>query len=152
MPALILPDPFLHLLTPFASCFRAPSAANFAVLVAGWVPCLGRRTITAVVLAAGAGETCHLSVFHRFFTRAQWSLDQLGQVLFTLAVRWVPADEPLYLLGDDTLARKGGKCIALGSMHHNPLHSTRAKPLPGPSHSSASATCGWCSPSGCPCP
>ena len=129
MPALILPDTFLSLLTAFAPCFHAPSAAHFTVLVAGWVHCLGRRTITAVVLAAGAVGTAHISIFHRFFARAQWSLDQVGQVLFTLALRWLPPEQPLYLLGDDTLARKGGKCIALGSMHHDPLRSTARKPF-----------------------
>jgi len=129
MPTLILPDSFRALLAGFAPCFHAPSYANFTVLVAGWVHCLGRRTVTAVVLAAGAVETQHVSTFHRFFTRAQWSLDQVGRVLFTLALPWIPADHDLLLLGDDTLACKGGKCIALGSMHHDPLHSTRRKPF-----------------------
>jgi hypothetical protein len=129
MPTLILPDTFLALLTPFASCFHAPSAANFRVLVAGWIHCLGRHTVTAVVLAAGAVGERHVSVFHRFFARAQWSLDQVGRVLLTLALPWLPDGAPLLLLGDDTLARKGGKCIALGSMHHDPLLSTVKKPV-----------------------
>jgi hypothetical protein len=71
----------------------------------------------------------HISVFHRFFTRAQWALDGLGRVLFQLAVTWLPDDEPLLLLLDDTLARKGGKCISLASMHHDPLLSTARKPF-----------------------
>jgi hypothetical protein len=129
MPTVILPDRFRRLVTACAAGFHAPSAANFALLVAGWVHCLGRHTVTAVVLAAGATGTRHISVFHRFFTRAQWSLDQVGHGLFRLALRWIPADEPLYLLGDDTLARKTGKCIALGSMHHDPLRSTGRKPF-----------------------
>jgi hypothetical protein len=129
MPALILPDSFLHLLTAFAPCFHAPSYANFTALLAGWVHCLGRHTVTAVVLAAGAMETQHVSTFHRFFARAQWSLDQVGRVLFMLALPWIPAGQDVLLLGDDTLARKGGKCIALGSMHHDPLRSSRAKPF-----------------------
>ena len=129
MPRLILPDTFLALLAAFAPCFHAPSAATFTVLLAGWVHCLGRRTVTAVVLAAGAVGERHISVFHRFFARAPWSLDQVGRVLFTLAIRWIPSEQPLLLLGDDTLARKGGKCIALGSMPHDPLRSTGKKPF-----------------------
>lgn len=39
----------------------------------------------------------------------------------------MPADEPLTVLLDDTLARKGGKAIALGSMHHDPLRSSGHK-------------------------
>src|SRR6476660_2085923 len=112
MPALILPDSFLTLLPAFAPCFHAPTAANFTLVVAGWIHCLGRRTVTAVALASGAVGQQHISTLHRFFARAQWSLDAVGFVLFTLALRWIPASEPLFLLGDDTLARKGGKCIA----------------------------------------
>jgi hypothetical protein len=129
MPNLILPDSFRLLVATLTVCFHAPSASNFCVLIAGWVHCLGRHTVTAVVLAAGATGGRHISVFHRFFARARWSLDQVGRGLFSLALRWIPADEPLYLLGDDTLARKTGKCIALGSMHHDPLRSTGRKPF-----------------------
>jgi hypothetical protein len=97
--------------------------------VLGWVQCLERRTLTAVALASGAVGVRHISVFHRFFARAQWSLDALGQVVFQHALRWLPAEQPLYLLGDDTLARKQGKCVSLASMHHDPLLSTARKPF-----------------------
>src|SRR5262249_21721968 len=70
-----------------------------------------------------------LSVFQRFFTRAPWSLDALGRVLFTLALAWVPADQPLLVLVDDTLARKHGPGISLATMHHDPLLSTAKKPF-----------------------
>lgn len=85
--------------------------------------------MTAVVLASGALDRRHISVFHRFFTRAQWALDGLGRVLFQLAVTWLAEGEPLLLVLDDTLARKGGKCISLASMHHDPLLSTARKPF-----------------------
>ena len=126
---LMVPDTFVVLLATFHSCFTAPSYANFEILVAGWVHCLGRRTITAVTLASGALGTRHVSAFHRFFSRARWNLDAVGRVLFTLAVAWIPIDQPLLVLIDDTLARKSGKCIALGSMHHDPLLSTGRKPF-----------------------
>ena len=41
----------------------------------------------------------------------------------------LPGDQPLVVLGDDTLARKGGKSIALASMHHDPLLSSARKPF-----------------------
>jgi SRSO17 transposase len=125
----MVPDSFVVLLAAFHPCFTAPSHCNFQLLVTGWVHCLGRRTITAVTLASGAVGTRHVSAFHRFFSRARWNLDAVGRVLCTLAVAWIPADQPLYVLIDDTLARKRGKCIALGSMHHDPLLSTARKPF-----------------------
>ena len=125
----ILPETFRVLLLAFQPCFTGPSYHNFEALVAGWVHCLGRRTVTAVALASGALSQRHISVFHRFFTRARWNLDALGQVVFTLALGWIPADQPLFVLVDDTLARKGGKGISLASMHHDPLLSSARKPF-----------------------
>ena len=125
----MLPETFSPLLTAFRPCFGAPSYRNFRIIVTGWIHCLGRRTVTAVALASGGLDRRHISVFHRFFTRAQWALDGLGRVLFQLAVRWLAEGEPLLLVLDDTLARKSGKCISLASMHHDPLLSTARKPF-----------------------
>ena len=106
MPAGIVPESFLGLLATFAGGLTAPTYRTFELLVVGWVHCLGRRTITAVALASGAVGRRHISVFHRFFSRAAWALDDLGRILFGLAAAWIPADGPLYLVIDDTLARK----------------------------------------------
>ena len=124
-----LPPTFAGLLATFQPCFTAPSWRTFCRLVAGWVQCPGRRTLTAVAVASGALGQRHIAVFHRFFSRARWSLDALGHVLFTLAVAWVPSEQPLIVPGDDTLARKSGKSIALASMHHDPLLSSARKPF-----------------------
>src|SRR5918998_823501 len=129
MPEIILPGPFVGLLAAFEPCFSAPSYRTFSLLVAGWIHCLGRRTVTAVAVASGGVDQRHISVFHRFFSRARWSLDALGQVVFRLALRWIPADQPLVVLVDDTLARKTGTGIGLATMHHDPLLSTARKPF-----------------------
>src|SRR5215210_1597789 len=129
MPEIILPSTFVGLLVAFEPCFHAPSCRTFRLLVAGWIHCLGRRTITAVAVASGGVERCHISVFHRFFSRATWSLDAVGQVVFRLALRWIPTDQPLYVLIDDTLARKTGKGISLATMHHDPLLSSARRPF-----------------------
>ncbi len=129
MPEVILPSPMVGLLAAFEPCFHAPSYRIFRLVVAGWIHCLGRRTITAVALASGGVGPRHISVFHRFFARNQWSLDAVGQVVFRLALRWIPTDQPLYVLIDDTLARKTGKGISLATMHHDPLLSSARKPF-----------------------
>ena len=81
MPEIILPSPLVGLLAAFEPCFHAPTYRDFRLVVAGWMHCLGRRTITAVALASGGVGQRHISVFHRFFTRATWSLDAVGQVV-----------------------------------------------------------------------
>jgi hypothetical protein len=129
MPEIILPSTMVSLLVAFEPCFSAPSSRTFGLVVAGWIHCLGRRTITAVALASGGVEQHHISVFHRFFSRATWSLDALGQVVFRLALPWIPSDQPLVVLIDDTLARKTGKGISLATMHHDPLLSSARRPF-----------------------
>jgi hypothetical protein len=129
MPEIILPSAMVGLLGAFEPCFHAPTYRVFQLVVAGWMHGLGRRTITAVALASGGVGGRHISVFHRFFTRATWSLDAVGQVVFRLALAWIPADQPLFVLIDDTLARKTGKGIALATMHHDPLLSSARKPF-----------------------
>src|SRR5688500_14554724 len=101
MPAIILPPKFLPLLAAFEPSFCAANYRNFSVQVAGWIHRLGRHTITAVASAAGAVCRHHVSVFHRFFERARWNLDALGRVVFALALSWIPADQPVFVLGDD---------------------------------------------------
>lgn len=125
----ILPNSFWALLAAFSGCFGMPSFQNFCVIVAGWVQCLGRHTITAVALASGGLDRRHVSVFHRFFSQAQWTLDSLGLVVFRLALPWTDPNKPLQVLLDDTLARKSGKCISLASIHHDPLLSSARKPF-----------------------
>ena len=129
MPESILPSTLVGLLVAFEPCFTAPSYRTFRRLMAGWIHCSGRRTITAVAVASGGVDQHHISVFQRFFSRARWSLDALGQVVFRLALRWIPADQPLIVLIDATLARKTGKGISLATMHHDPLLSTARKPF-----------------------
>jgi hypothetical protein len=129
MSELIVSPILTALLTAFRPCFQVRSSVVFQWLVLGWVQCQGRRTLTSVALASGAVGQHHISVFHRFFSRASWSLDALGRVVFGLALAWLPADQPLVVLGDDTLARKSGKCIALASMHHDPLLRRARKPF-----------------------
>src|SRR5215216_4221182 len=129
MRTTIVPDSFVQVLAAFDERFGAPSHQNFVTLICGWVHCLGRRTVTAVVVAAGAVGQRHISVFHRFFSRAQWALDDVGQVVFRLAVAWLPPDQPLVVIIDDTLCRKSGKSICLASMYHDPLLSTAHKPF-----------------------
>jgi hypothetical protein len=127
VPTLLIPESFALLMAALAPCFTVPTYDTFRDLVAGWLHCRGRHTVTAVALAAGVVGWRHVSVFHRFFSRARGEPDALGRIVFRLALAWSPADQPLVALVDDTLARKGGKAIALGSMHHDPLLSTVRK-------------------------
>ena len=96
MPENLVPSPMVGLLAAFEPCFPTPTYRVFRLVVVGWMHCLGRRTVTAVALASGGVGQHHILVFHRFFTRATWSLDAVGQVVFRLAVAWISAEQPLF--------------------------------------------------------
>ena len=120
---------FNELLYGFCGCFTSPSFDTFCTLACGWVLNLGRHTVTATVLAAGAVGYKHISSFHRFFSRARWANDRVGLVLLKLVAAHVPEDQPLVVAIDDTLGRHTGKRIAAASMHRDPLLSTATRPL-----------------------
>jgi hypothetical protein len=52
MSEIILPSGMAGLLVAFEPCFTAPSYRTFRLLVAGWIHCLGRRTVTAIPVAS----------------------------------------------------------------------------------------------------
>ncbi len=142
MPGVMLPQSFVLVVAAFADCFTAPGYANFCRIVAGWAHCLGRRTITGVALASGAVGSRHISVFHRFFSRATWVLDELGHVLFDLALAWLPADQPVLVAGTTPWPASAASVWRRPRCITTPCSPRRA------SRSSASATSGWCWPSG----
>jgi hypothetical protein len=102
---------------------------SFATLMAGWVLDLRRHTVTEVIRAAGAVGHKHISSYHRFFSRARWTTDELGLTLAALVVRRLAPKGVLRLVVDDTLGRHTGKRIAGASMHRDPLLSTGRRPF-----------------------
>ena len=93
----------------------------------GWLICVGKRTVTGVMRAAGVAEQ-DASGFQRFFSRGAWSPDSVGRVVLQLVLKLVVPAQRVELTLDDTLARHTGKHIASAGMHRDPLLSTGAKP------------------------
>jgi hypothetical protein len=123
---------FRRVLQVLAVRMSAPSFESFVVLVTGWI-FAARRTVTGMIVAAGAQRTKHHSAFHRFFANASWSLDALGLTVFSLIEPWI--EGTIFLAIDDTLARKRGLKIFGVGMHHDPLLSTRKTALTNWGHS-----------------
>jgi len=119
----------MHVVTSFeavlqslAPVMTAPSFQTWLTLVAGWV-FARRRTVTRLIIAAGALDQKHFSSFHRFFSQAVWSRDALGLAIFAVLRPWLGAT--IFLGIDDTLARKRGLKMFGTGMHHDPLLSSR---------------------------
>jgi hypothetical protein len=118
-------SPIAGLLVKFSPLFSNPSFGNFTALVTGWILCVGRRTISRVIQFGGFSteQRRHHSVFYRFFTRAKWQAEGLGERLFELVLPLIPEGWGILLLVDDTLCRKSGAHIWGAGMHHDPLLS-----------------------------
>lgn len=116
---------FTTLLATFAPLMTPSSFENFQVLASGWVLSTRRRTVTELIQRAGAIDLKSYCTFHRFFNRAQWSIDEAGRLVFALALRLVPRNQVIRLVVDDTLCKKGGQHIFGTAMHRDALASTR---------------------------
>jgi hypothetical protein len=120
---------FVSMLQAFSGCFTAPSMTSFVTLMAGWVLDLRRHTVTEVIRAAGAVGHKHISSYHRFFSRARWTTDEVGLTLAALVINNLVSNGVIRLVVDDTLGRHTGKRIAAASMHRDPLLSTGRRPF-----------------------
>lgn len=123
---------FVALLQPFALAMTLPTFTNFVLLLPGWL-CAHRRTITAMIVAAGLPGRKHHSAFHRIFAAAVWCRDQVGLGVFALLRPLLSGT--VFIALDDTLARKRGLKIFGVSMHHDPLLSSRKKTITNWGHS-----------------
>lgn len=124
---------FLVMLQPLAWAMTSPTFSNWTTLLSGWA-FAPRRTVTGMLLAAGAVGKKHHSAFHRLFAQAQWSLDHVGLLVFDMLAPWLEGGEILLAL-DDTLARKRGLKVFGAGMHHDPLLSSRGKAVMNWGHS-----------------
>jgi hypothetical protein len=124
-----LTSSFVDLLQPFAPVFTAPTYQTFLVIVTGWVLSQRHRFITEVIFSGGKVGIGHWSRFHRFFSHAAWDIDTFSMALAKLVVTILAPGAELLWAVDDTLCRKRGLTLYGAGMHHDPLISSRAKPL-----------------------
>jgi hypothetical protein len=122
-PVTLVPS-FVDLVQPLSCAMTAPTFDSFLTVLTGWA-FARRRTVTAMILAAGAAVGGkHHSAYHRVFAAARWSLDAMGLAVLGLILP-LAGTGPVLLAVDDTLARKRGLKVFGVGMHHDPLLSTR---------------------------
>lgn len=107
-------------LANFAAAFTQPTFAVFALLFTGAVLVKGRHTVTRMLVAAGV-HAAHHARFHRFFSQAKWTMDDLWEQLGRLVVEKLLApDSRLRVVIDETAQRKtGGKIFGVGMVYDN---------------------------------
>jgi DDE superfamily endonuclease len=99
-------------LAPFAGLFTRPTWGRVLVLVEGTRLTLHRRTISAVLRAAGQDRSPGFARYHRVLNRARWSARAAARLLLGLLVPTFAPSGPVVIGVDDTLERRWGKRIA----------------------------------------
>ncbi len=120
---------FLALLQPFVPVFTTPTFTTFVQIVTGWLFSQRHLFITEIIFSGGNIANGHWSRFHRFFSHAAWDLDAFALVLAKLVISLLAPGATLLWAVDDTLCRRRGLTLYGAGMHHDPLISSRKKPL-----------------------
>jgi DDE superfamily endonuclease len=118
---------FVEIVQPLSWVMSTPVFAHFLTVLTGWI-FAPRRTITGMLVAAGVAGQQHHAAFHRVFSAAQWSLDELGLIVFVLLKALLP-EGTVSLSLDDTEAHKRGLKVYGVGMHRDPQLSTRKQPV-----------------------
>jgi|SRR5579862_248182 len=108
----------------FRQCFTSPGFFYFQQFVRTFALGDGRRVVTAVCRAAGAGK--HFSNFHRFLKSYRWTPEAVTRTLVLLVLARVgvtPVASGCWVnvALDDTLTRKWGRKMEGASWQHDPM-------------------------------
>ena len=123
---------FLSILQGISPAMTQPTFRNFQILLKGWL-FAKHRTITQMLIASGVAEKRHHSSFHRVFSKASWSLEQVGLYTLELAFQLLPS-QVIFLCVDDTIAAKRGLKVYGVGMHRDNRLSSRKKNVTRWSH------------------
>lgn len=117
---------FIEHLEALRPLFRARTFARFVVIALGWAALGAPGAITDVLVEMGLSSTHHHAAFHRLFSRARWSADEIGLALLQRLRRSNLIGETTTFVLDDTLLPRRGKKTHGVARHVEPVRSTRA--------------------------
>jgi len=113
------------LVRAFAPAFTGPTYRRFVLLLCGVIVTCGRRTVSRILWTVRSLVDGHPSSYHRFFSKARWSLWTLARVLVVAVAALVPPGEPILVAGDDTVAEHSGKKVYGKACHRDAVRSGR---------------------------
>jgi hypothetical protein len=113
------------LVESFRDGFHPSVFATFQALLAGWIICLGPRTISEVWQATGWAAKRHHDTAYAVFHSAVWEWDDLGIVLATLILAQLIPGGVVWLVVDDTLCHQRGAKVAFGGIFLDAVLSSK---------------------------
>src|SRR5689334_1199341 len=122
-------DPFIPglavLVEAFRDGFHPQVFSTFQALIAGWIVCVGPRTISEVWQATGLAAKRHHDTACAVFRSACWERDDLGLVLATLILTHLVPGGVVWVVVDDTLCHKRGAKVAFGGIFLDAVLSSK---------------------------
>ncbi len=113
------------LVEAFRDRFHPQVFSSFQSLLAGWIVCLGPRTISAVWQATGLAARRHHDTAYAVFHSVAWEWDDLGIVLATLILTHLVPGGVVWVAVDDTLCHKRGAKVAFGGIFLDAVLSSK---------------------------
>jgi DDE superfamily endonuclease len=113
------------LVGPFRDGFHPQVFPTFQALLAGWIVCVGPRTISEVWQATGLAARRHHDTAYAVFRSACWEWDDLGIVLATLILTHLVPGGVVWFAVDDTLCHKRGAKVAFGGIFLDAVLSSK---------------------------
>ena len=104
------------LVAGYAPCFRAKTFQMFRYMLAAWLVCLGRRTISRVWETTGLSQHQDHSAAFRLFSQAVWNWDEVCRLLILDVLTHLVPGMHVWLVVDDTLCHKRGAQVAFGGI------------------------------------
>jgi hypothetical protein len=113
------------LLGALAPAFRQEVHGLFCQMVAAWIVCLGRRSISRVWETTGQAEQRNHAAAFRLFSQAAWNWDEVCRLLLLqILARLVPGLR-VWLVVDDTLCHKRGAKVGFGGIFLDAVLSSK---------------------------
>jgi hypothetical protein len=123
-----VPCSLVGLLSVLAPCFTAPTHRTFQALIVGFVSQTRTRTVCGMLVGARLEGVWHHCRAHRFFSRARWSVDELGLRICDIVVELLlEPGVPIVLAIDDTLLHRLGRAIHGAHWHHDATANSARK-------------------------
>jgi Transposase DDE domain len=116
----------MFVMSLFQGLFTAPSWQTFVVLAWGWALTSERHTLSSYLWLTGAVTLKHYSCFYVFvggaLYKARW---QLWARLIRRAAQWVPVEDPIVIVVDDSTKKKAGRHLEGVGCYRNGAGSAR---------------------------
>jgi hypothetical protein len=127
VPPFIVSSFGLFVMGLFDGLLTVPSWQTFTMLAWGWAVAGGERQTGATYLwLTGATKVKHFSRFYEFLGGALYIMRwQLWGRIIRCAARWVPLEEPLVIVVDDSTKKKAGRHIEGVGHYRNGAGSAR---------------------------